>query len=77
MEISRSVLVLSVFTVMVLNSAKMCRGSVTSSFVRTADKGVDMPLDSDVFKVPSGYNAPQQVHPHNLLFLPLKFCRIY
>ncbi|XP_074557303.1 purple acid phosphatase 2-like isoform X1 [Curcuma longa] len=39
-----------------------CRGGVTSSFVRKADKAADMPMDSDVFAVPPGYNAPQQVH---------------
>ncbi|KAL8116129.1 hypothetical protein AgCh_022579 [Apium graveolens] len=62
MEFSRSLIVFSVLTFVFLSSVQMCSGSVTSSFVRTADKGVDMPLDSDVFKVPSGYNAPQQVH---------------
>lgn len=72
MEFSRSIFVISVFVVMVLSSAKMCSGSVTSNFVRRADKGIDMPLDSDVFNIPSGYNAPQQVHRHNILFLCYK-----
>ncbi|XP_028792375.1 purple acid phosphatase [Neltuma alba] len=45
-----------------LNMPVMCNGGKTSTFVRKAEKTVDMPLDSDVFKVPSGYNAPQQVH---------------
>ncbi|KAK1369552.1 Purple acid phosphatase [Heracleum sosnowskyi] len=40
----------------------ICNGGVTSSFVRKVEKTIDMPLDSDVFKVPPGYNAPQQVH---------------
>nr|1KBP_A Chain A, Purple Acid Phosphatase [Phaseolus vulgaris]1KBP_B Chain B, Purple Acid Phosphatase [Phaseolus vulgaris]1KBP_C Chain C, Purple Acid Phosphatase [Phaseolus vulgaris]1KBP_D Chain D, Purple Acid Phosphatase [Phaseolus vulgaris]3KBP_A Chain A, Purple Acid Phosphatase [Phaseolus vulgaris]3KBP_B Chain B, Purple Acid Phosphatase [Phaseolus vulgaris]3KBP_C Chain C, Purple Acid Phosphatase [Phaseolus vulgaris]3KBP_D Chain D, Purple Acid Phosphatase [Phaseolus vulgaris]4KBP_A Chain A, Pur len=31
-------------------------------FVRKTNKNRDMPLDSDVFRVPPGYNAPQQVH---------------
>ncbi|RZR92224.1 hypothetical protein BHM03_00020474 [Ensete ventricosum] len=35
-------------------------GGVTSSFVRKPAKAVDMPIDSDVFRVPPGYNAPQQ-----------------
>ncbi|KAI5068227.1 hypothetical protein GOP47_0016572 [Adiantum capillus-veneris] len=39
-----------------------CEGGVTSSYRRKLDATVDMPLDSDVFKVPSGYNAPEQVH---------------
>lgn len=34
----------------------------TSSFVRSSSLSPDMPLDSDVFRVPPGYNAPQQVH---------------
>ncbi|RRT77993.1 hypothetical protein B296_00000300 [Ensete ventricosum] len=37
-------------------------GGVTSSFVRKPAKAVDMPIDSDVFRVPPGYNAPQQNH---------------
>ncbi|XP_054791612.1 purple acid phosphatase 2-like isoform X1 [Prosopis cineraria] len=37
-------------------------GGITSSFVRNYDYSLDMPLDSDVFRVPPGYNAPQQVH---------------
>ncbi|KAJ4827475.1 prolyl aminopeptidase [Turnera subulata] len=44
------------------NVAVLCNGGKTSSFVRKAEKTVDMPLDSDVFQVPPGYNAPQQVH---------------
>ncbi|KAJ4963936.1 hypothetical protein NE237_023875 [Protea cynaroides] len=52
------VVVLSLF----LNSALLCNGGITSTFVRVAEKSTDMPLDSDVFRVPSGYNAPQQVH---------------
>lgn len=44
-----------------------CRGGVTSSFVRKADKAADMPMDSDVFAVPPGYNAPQQVDCLKLL----------
>ncbi|KAM0937223.1 putative Acid phosphatase [Dioscorea sansibarensis] len=39
-----------------------CHGGVTSTFVRKVEKTIDMPLDADVFRVPSGYNAPQQVH---------------
>ncbi|XP_071726064.1 purple acid phosphatase-like [Rutidosis leptorrhynchoides] len=37
-------------------------GGSTSEFVRKNEKTIDMPLDSDVFLEPSGYNAPQQVH---------------
>ncbi|KAG2303120.1 hypothetical protein Bca52824_031771 [Brassica carinata] len=46
-----------------LNSLVLfCNGGRTSSYVRRLEATVDMPLDSDVFRVPPGYNAPQQVH---------------
>ncbi|XP_057788451.1 purple acid phosphatase 2-like [Salvia miltiorrhiza] len=48
-------LVLSLF-------ANVCHGGITSRFVRKLEESVDMPLTSDVFRVPPGYNAPQQVH---------------
>lgn len=51
---------------LILNVVVVCDGGKTSTFVRKVEKTVDMPLDSDVFQVPSGYNAPQQVY-----FLPL------
>ncbi|XP_062204349.1 purple acid phosphatase 2-like [Phragmites australis] len=35
---------------------------VTSEYRRKLEATVDMPLDADVFRVPPGYNAPQQVH---------------
>ncbi|KAL1362568.1 hypothetical protein HN51_010815 [Arachis hypogaea] len=47
---------------LVLNVAVLCNGGSTSSFVRKEEKTEDMPLDSDVFAVPPGHNAPQQVH---------------
>lgn len=34
---------------------------VTSAFVRNEWPSVDIPLDNEVFAVPKGYNAPQQV----------------
>ncbi|RWR74377.1 purple acid phosphatase [Cinnamomum micranthum f. kanehirae] len=45
-----------------LDVPSFCNGGSTSSFIRKDEKAVDMPLDSDVFRVPPGYNAPQQVH---------------
>ncbi|XP_043696041.1 purple acid phosphatase-like isoform X2 [Telopea speciosissima] len=45
-----------------LSSALLCNGGVTSSYVKVIYPSVDMPLNSDVFSVPPGYNAPQQVH---------------
>ncbi|XAR59591.1 4-nitrophenylphosphatase [Bertholletia excelsa] len=47
---------------LLLGLSLVCDGGITSGFVRTAEKSVDMPLDSDTFRVPEGYNAPQQVH---------------
>lgn len=44
-------------------------GGISSAYVRKAEKTIDMPLDSDVFRVPPGYNAPQQVNSY-LFFWP-------
>lgn len=46
---------------LIFNAAIMCSAGITSIFLRKIEKTVDMPLDSDVFQVPPGYNAPQQV----------------
>lgn len=46
---------------LLLHAPLMSNGGTTSSFKRKEEKGRDMPLDSDVFQVPKGYNAPQQV----------------
>uniref|UniRef100_A0A7N0ZS08 Purple acid phosphatase n=1 Tax=Kalanchoe fedtschenkoi TaxID=63787 RepID=A0A7N0ZS08_KALFE len=46
----------------VITVADFCDGGVTSRFVRKLQESRDMPLDSDVFRAPPGYNAPQQVH---------------
>uniref|UniRef100_A0A1D1YYE7 Purple acid phosphatase n=1 Tax=Anthurium amnicola TaxID=1678845 RepID=A0A1D1YYE7_9ARAE len=35
---------------------------ITSTFIRTQWPATDIPLDNEVFAVPKGYNAPQQVH---------------
>ncbi|KAJ4881326.1 Bifunctional purple acid phosphatase 26 [Raphanus sativus] len=52
------VVVVSVLLSLVLNG----EGGITSSYVRSEWPAVDIPLDHPVFKVPKGYNAPQQVH---------------
>ncbi|KAE8730388.1 Purple acid phosphatase 2 [Hibiscus syriacus] len=51
-----------VFVALVLSSADLCNGGKTSIYARKPEKTGDMPLHSDVFRVPSGHNAPQQVH---------------
>uniref|UniRef100_A0A7N0T493 Purple acid phosphatase n=1 Tax=Kalanchoe fedtschenkoi TaxID=63787 RepID=A0A7N0T493_KALFE len=48
--------------ILLISSAGFCSGGVTSRFVRKLEESQDMPLDADVFRVPPGYNAPQQVH---------------
>lgn len=39
----------------------VCEAGLTSCYVRKNGLSADMPLDSDVFQLPPGYNAPQQV----------------
>ncbi|RAL53115.1 unnamed protein product [Cuscuta campestris] len=48
----------------ILNLTGLCEAGETSSYTRNSNVSdiCDMPLDSDVFSVPPGYNAPQQVH---------------
>nr|KYP39952.1 Purple acid phosphatase 2 [Cajanus cajan] len=52
----------AIVVALVLNVVVVCNGGKTSSFTRKVEKSEDMPLHSDVFVAPSGYNAPQQVH---------------
>ncbi|KAE9447282.1 hypothetical protein C3L33_20794, partial [Rhododendron williamsianum] len=53
---------LVVVLVIGFDGAVRCNGGTTSVFRRAVQESVDMPLNSDVFQVPPGYNAPQQVH---------------
>ncbi|KAL8141214.1 hypothetical protein V2J09_007235 [Rumex salicifolius] len=48
--------------VLLSSFSQHCNGGTTSKFARGNNISADMPIDSDVFKVPPGYNAPQQVH---------------
>ncbi|CAN6335265.1 unnamed protein product [Urochloa humidicola] len=45
-----------------VEAAQRPRGGVTSTFRRKHEASEDMPLDADVFAVPPGRNAPEQVH---------------
>ncbi|XP_058115648.1 bifunctional purple acid phosphatase 26 isoform X2 [Magnolia sinica] len=45
-----------------LRSVQIGDAGITSSFVRTQWPSVDIPLDNEVFAIPKGHNAPQQVH---------------
>lgn len=51
----------SLVTAMAVMAAGRSEAGATSSYVRTPGKSEDMPADADVFAVPPGYNAPQQV----------------
>ncbi|KAI9127522.1 hypothetical protein K1719_000515 [Acacia pycnantha] len=51
-----------VVLVFLLSVSLLCYRSRSSSIVKKNVNSADMPLDSDVFSVPPGYNAPQQVH---------------
>ena len=42
----------------------LCHGGTTTSYVRRLEATADIPLDSDVFHVPPGCNAPQQVRTY-------------
>ncbi|XP_059314230.1 purple acid phosphatase 2-like [Lycium ferocissimum] len=53
---------LGILLIIINNTVTLCSGGITSSYIRKVESSEDMPLHSDVFKVPRGYNAPQQVH---------------
>uniref|UniRef100_A0A7N2MYR6 Uncharacterized protein n=1 Tax=Quercus lobata TaxID=97700 RepID=A0A7N2MYR6_QUELO len=40
----------------------LCNGGKTSTFVRSADPNMDIPVDNPTLYVPPGHNSPQQVH---------------
>ncbi|XP_024972364.1 purple acid phosphatase-like [Cynara cardunculus var. scolymus] len=47
---------------LIVGALRLCNGGISSSYARSNDISADMPLNSDVFAIPHGYNAPQQVH---------------
>lgn len=47
---------------LILGALRSCNGGISSSYARSNSISADMPLNSDVFAVPPGYNSPQQVH---------------
>lgn len=50
-----------------LNSVNNVNAGITSTFIRKEWPSVDIPLDNEVFAVPTGHNAPQQVRVFFLL----------
>lgn len=55
---------LLLLTSVLLSSISSGSAGVTSAFIRNEWPAVDIPLDNEVFAVPKGYNAPQQVSLH-------------
>lgn len=47
--------------ILISTKIQLCYGGISSDYVRNYNSNVDMPLNSDVFRVPPGYNTPQQV----------------
>ena len=45
-----------------IGSADFASCGLTSSFIRKEWPAKDIPLDNEVFSVPKGHNAPQQVY---------------
>ncbi|XP_057967627.1 bifunctional purple acid phosphatase 26-like [Malania oleifera] len=45
-----------------LSCVKYGYGGITSTYIRSQWPSTDIPLDHEIFAVPKGYNAPQQVH---------------
>lgn len=55
-----------IFVVFVsLSSAAIGYGGITSKFVRSEWPSVDIPVNHEVFAIPKGHNAPQQVSSLN------------
>jgi len=50
-----------IILVLVLSYVENGNAGLTSTFVRTQWPAADIPLDNEVFAIPKGYNAPQQV----------------
>ncbi|KAI5656116.1 hypothetical protein M9H77_24909 [Catharanthus roseus] len=55
-------LILAEFLILNSNVIEVVDAGITSNYLRNIHLDIDMPLDSDVFKLPPGYNVPQQVH---------------
>ncbi|XP_007011812.2 PREDICTED: bifunctional purple acid phosphatase 26 [Theobroma cacao] len=47
---------------LILDLVKRGSAGITSTFTRSQWQSFDIPLDNKVFAIPTGYNAPQQLH---------------
>jgi hypothetical protein len=61
LPLRRRVGVLLFLALVLLGGGGGADAGTTSSYRRKLEATVEMPLDADVFRVPPGYNAPQQV----------------
>lgn len=50
------------FLAALMATAPGTHAGITSAYRRKLEATADMPFDADVFRLPPGYNAPQQVH---------------
>lgn len=50
------------FLAALMAAAPGTHAGITSAYRRKLEATADMPFDADVFRLPTGYNAPQQVH---------------
>ncbi|OAE26722.1 hypothetical protein AXG93_3310s1210 [Marchantia polymorpha subsp. ruderalis] len=55
---------LGITLLVVLCCTSWSSAGTTSRYMRRLEEGVDLPENSTYFKIPKGYNAPQQVHIH-------------
>ena len=60
-EIQSMVLQLILLFVIFSGFVKNGNAGITSAFIRSEWPSIDIPLDNEVFAVPEGHNAPQQV----------------
>ena len=58
---SSTLVAVGVVLSVILNAAMLCNGGKTSTFVRSADPNMDIPVDNPTLYVPPGHNSPQQV----------------
>lgn len=59
-----------------ISSLSFGDAGITSTFIRSEWPSIDIPLDHEVFAVPQGYNAPQQVKLLILFILIFFLCNI-
>lgn len=50
----------AVVLTIILNASVLCHGGRTSTYMRTSNNNVDMPVDDPTYYVPPGQNTPQQ-----------------